>query len=113
MAELIDENNGFIYHLDVGDQAQVTIGKSDECDVIVPPKDSREEWLHEKPPFSIYDFVSRRHGKFDKSSRRLHDLGSSNGTFVNDQRITDEGINLNEGDKIRLGKLELTYFATV
>ena len=113
MAELIDENNGFIYHLDVGGDDQVTIGKSDECDVVIPPKESRDEWLHEQPPYSIYDFVSRQHGKYDKSSRRLHDLDSSNGTFVNGQRITGDGVDLSEGDKVRLGRLELTFFATV
>ncbi len=53
---------------------------------------------------------SRRHAKFTVSENesRLEDLGSSNGTFVNDQRI--EGpIILCSGDKVRFDIEEFEY----
>lgn len=55
--------------------------------------------------------VSRRHAELAMSSKAvtLRDLGSSNGTHVNDQRI--EGtVTLKDGDLIRLGKVFLKFY---
>lgn len=52
------------------------------------------------------EMVSRHHCAFaiDDYSVRLRDLGSTNGTFVNDERL--RGVTqLNDGDTIRVGKL--------
>ncbi|MCA8990072.1 MAG: FHA domain-containing protein, partial [Planctomycetaceae bacterium] len=51
--------------------------------------------------------VSRHHCVFtlDEYSVRLRDLGSTNGTFVNDEPIKGQ-VALNTGDHIRIGKLE-------
>ena len=110
MPELVDESNGLIYHLDHGKGDIVTIGKGDDCSLIVPPPESRSEYLHEEPPYSAYDYVSRKHSAYAKKTKVLSDLGSTNGTFVNDDRISQEGVALKSGDRIRLGRLELTFF---
>jgi len=38
----------------------------------------------------------------------ISDLGSSNGTFLNDEQITNEYYLLTTGDNVRLGEIELT-----
>lgn len=52
------------------------------------------------------DLVSRHHCviAMDDFTVRIRDLGSTNGTFVNDQRITTQVV-LKQGDTIRIGKL--------
>lgn len=52
------------------------------------------------------DLVSRHHCVFstDDFTVRIRDLGSTNGTFVNNHRITGQ-IVLKQGDQIRIGKL--------
>ncbi len=54
--------------------------------------------------------VSDRHAsiKWDKSSFKITDNRSTNGTFVNSRRITGVAV-LKPGDKIRLGKFVLTF----
>lgn len=49
-------------------------------------------------------FVSRNHAQITVTPEglRLRDLGSANGTFVNEQRVDD--VRLSEGDEVRLGK---------
>jgi ABC transport system ATP-binding/permease protein len=57
--------------------------------------------------------VSRRHAKFtrDGDGYSLEDLGSSNGTFLNDERLAERRA-LKSGDRIRLGQaIILTYVA--
>lgn len=53
------------------------------------------------------ELVSRHHCVFtvDEFVVRLRDLGSTNGTFVNGERIRGQVI-LNHGDKVAVGKLE-------
>jgi FHA domain len=48
--------------------------------------------------------VSRRHAAFRRVDSQLavEDLGSTNGTFVNDRRITGISV-LSEGDRVRFG----------
>jgi pSer/pThr/pTyr-binding forkhead associated (FHA) protein len=54
--------------------------------------------------------VSERHAsiKWDKSSYKITDLRSTNGTFVNGRRVSGVTI-LKPGDKIRLGKFVLKF----
>src|SRR6516162_5744085 len=56
--------------------------------------------------------VSRRHAEFRRSGDnvyRLLDVGSANGTFVNNQPIKD--VELRSGDHIRIGQSILVYSA--
>ena len=57
--------------------------------------------------------VSRRHAKLERRVGRLYlveDLGTTNGTFVNGERISPgEPIEVNPGDLLRFGLVELTY----
>lgn len=52
--------------------------------------------------------VSRMHCRLSATDAtlRVDDLDSTNGTFVNDQRVTTAV--LHDGDRLRLGRLELT-----
>lgn len=56
--------------------------------------------------------VSRQHARFLTvgTTTEIEDLGSSNGTFVNDMR-TASRVTLRDGDMIRLGTILLKYFA--
>lgn len=57
--------------------------------------------------------ISRRHAKLtrDGDAYMIEDLGSSNGTFINEERLTARR-QLKSGDKIRLGKaVTVTYLA--
>jgi predicted component of type VI protein secretion system len=49
--------------------------------------------------------VSRQHVQFTATDTgyRLKDLGSTNGTFVNGRRLTDESVDLEPGQEIKLG----------
>jgi|HubBroStandDraft_6_1064221.scaffolds.fasta_scaffold67009_2 pSer/pThr/pTyr-binding forkhead associated (FHA) protein len=64
----------------------------------------REQDCHLRPNSEL---VSRHHCVFtvDDFSVHVRDLGSTNGTYVNDQRVRGE-ILLNSGDRIRVGKLD-------
>ncbi|MGV9980162.1 FHA domain-containing protein [Micromonospora wenchangensis] len=55
--------------------------------------------------------LSRRHAevRLTDDGVLLADLGSTNGTWLNDRRITDAEP-LTDGDVIRLGRTELRYF---
>lgn len=66
----------------------------------------REEDCHLRPNS---DLVSRHHCVFtaDELSLRLRDLGSTNGTYVNGERIRG-AVLLNDGDMVSIGKLEFT-----
>ena len=63
----------------------------------------REQDCHLRPNS---DLVSRHHCAFtlDDYSVRLRDLGSTNGTFVNEERLHGE-IQLKAGDRVLIGKL--------
>lgn len=65
---------------------ELTIGRAADLDMVL-----------------VEDMVSRKHARIVASadSVRLADLGSTNGTFVNGQRIDD--IELREGDRILIG----------
>jgi diguanylate cyclase (GGDEF)-like protein len=57
------------------------------------------------------DSVSRQHLRieWDGESHVAVDLGSTNGTYVNEQRITRQ--QLSDGDRVRVGKVLLKYIA--
>jgi adenylate cyclase len=71
---------------------EVIIGRTPECQIIL------------RDPS-----ISRNHAKItaDKDGVRLVDLGSKNGTLVNDVKI--EKAILKNGDRIHLGKFEITF----
>ncbi|PYR35020.1 MAG: hypothetical protein DMF89_22880 [Acidobacteria bacterium] len=52
--------------------------------------------------------VSRLHCRLEADAERLAviDLSSTNGTFVNDERV--ERANMKSGDRLRMGRVELT-----
>jgi DNA-binding winged helix-turn-helix (wHTH) protein len=54
--------------------------------------------------------VSRRHAvvRIVEDTALLDDLGSKNGTYVNDERVTASRT-LSDGDRVRLGSVLLTY----
>lgn len=81
----------------VFEQASVVIGRISECDVV------------------LYDpGVSRRHARVfvEGDLHFVEDLGSSNGTRVNAQKIAQKQ-QLNEGDRITLGPVIFTFVPTV
>ena len=83
------------YYL-LGRQAMV-IGRDDTCPIQI-----------------VDDLVSRRHAQINtqpgRGTYRLLDLGSANGTFLNDQPLT-EGVLLDDGDIIRIGETDLMFSA--
>ena len=55
------------------------------------------------------DLVSRHHATIARIAGRyvLKDEGSTNGTFVNDQRVSGRAV-LSPGDRLRVGRVELS-----
>jgi pSer/pThr/pTyr-binding forkhead associated (FHA) protein len=55
------------------------------------------------------ELVSRHHCAFtiDNYTVRLRDLGSTNGTFVNNERLVGQ-VQLKTGDRVRIGKLDFS-----
>jgi pSer/pThr/pTyr-binding forkhead associated (FHA) protein len=55
--------------------------------------------------------VSRRHAEIRREGGRylVSDVGSLNGTYVNQQRIDDE-VELHHGDEVQVGKFRLVFF---
>ncbi|MCP4340872.1 MAG: VWA domain-containing protein [Desulfobulbaceae bacterium] len=51
------------------------------------------------------EYVSGDHAylRYENGNLTLVDMGSSNGTFVNDAPVTDTGINMTPGEQIRIG----------
>lgn len=77
---------------------EIVIGREDSVDITIPAS-----------------AVSRRHARLLQEGEQyaLEDLGSSNGTFVNGEKLIQRRI-LNSGDKIRLGQIiNLVYYAPV
>ncbi|HKI53650.1 MAG TPA: FHA domain-containing protein, partial [Anaerolineales bacterium] len=75
---------------------EIVIGRDDSADITVPSQ-----------------AVSRKHAKLRREGDGyvIEDMGSSNGTFVNSQKVTGPRA-LNAGDQIRLGKaVTLVYGA--
>ena len=68
------------------EEGEIVIGRSSDLDMVL-----------------VEDMVSRRHAKFIMSAGELYlqDLGSTNGSFVNGEKITRT--QLKEGDRILIG----------
>ncbi|MFN8531515.1 MAG: FHA domain-containing protein, partial [Anaerolineae bacterium] len=57
-------------------------------------------------------YISHRHAQITQINGKFYieDLGSSNHTFVNDRKLAQgQAEPMDEGDVIRLGKIELTF----
>lgn len=67
------------------------IGRRQDCDLCIPLMG-----------------VSRRHCQInqDEGNLKIRDLGSKNGTYINDEKI--EEAQLNPGDSLRIGALKFT-----
>jgi hypothetical protein len=76
-------------------RARAIVGTAPDCDVVV------------KDPS-----VSGRHAEFSAQGNvfRVNDLGSTNGTFVNDKRVTNA--ELVDGDTLRLGRTPFKFKST-
>jgi pSer/pThr/pTyr-binding forkhead associated (FHA) protein len=70
-----------------------TIGRAVECDIVITSKR-----------------VSREHARLLRDGRRvmLEDLDSTNGTFLNDERIL-EPMELRDGDSVSVGDVKFTF----
>ncbi len=77
------------------DNAEMTIGRSPTCDIVINEQS-----------------VSRNHARCFQvgDNIELEDLGSSNGTHINDARVTSR-TRLKDGDIVRLGTILFKYFA--
>jgi diguanylate cyclase (GGDEF)-like protein len=84
------ELNGSIFDLTDGDN---TIGRNPDCEI---PLD--------------FQGISRKHFKINVNNDviRLTDLGSSNGTFVNNHKV-DGDLELKKGDMIKIGSMALKF----
>ena len=74
----------------IGDRSQI-IGRSPETDIRIPVSD-----------------VSRSHCEISTTGKKVmvRDLGSSNGTYVNDHKVSEAV--LKPGDRIRVGPVQFT-----
>jgi len=81
---------GRIYRLKRGENV---IGRDDECDVVL-----------------AFTGVSRRHVRIRIADEHytLEDLGSRNGTWINDEPVTTS-VDLRDGDRIRVGGVPLIF----
>jgi two-component system, cell cycle response regulator len=75
--------------------SEVIAGRSPECKIVVAEQS-----------------ISRQHAKFlqDGVGVSIEDLGATNGTFVNDQRINQRTV-LKDGDIVRFGTILFKYFS--
>lgn len=71
----------------------VSVGRAEECQLRIPA-----------------DTVSRRHCQIEVSKKEivLTDMGSSNGTLVNDTKVVDDDVVLKAGDRITVGPATFT-----
>ncbi len=58
-------------------------------------------------------FLSGRHAMFMRQDRSyfIKDLDTTNGTFVNGEKLADTPMQLKDGDKIQIGQLNFLYVA--
>lgn len=70
------------------------IGRGNKCTLRLPDK-----------------YLSVRHCRIYKSddSFFIEDLGSTNGTFLNGDELADEAVELMDGDKISIGRLNFIF----
>jgi hypothetical protein len=77
-------------------KGRTVIGKSPSCNLVI-----------DEPS------ISGQHAEFVPTSNgfRLNDLGSTNGTWVNDKRVTTH--DLVDNDNVRLGRVNFKYKSTL
>ena len=97
MAKLKHIREGQVFLIDLEEEYTI-LGRSRACDLTVPGVSdiSREHCC-----------IRRKEGK----EYTIKDLGSTNGTFVNGDRLKAE-VELKDGDRIRLGKTAAFTFLT-
>ncbi|MCZ7604540.1 MAG: FHA domain-containing protein [Planctomycetota bacterium] len=79
----------------------ITVGRSPECDLVLPGDEVRVSRQHVR--------IERREGGY-----LLVDLGSRNGTLLNDTQITPNSTHpLNETDVIKMGTVEMVIEAVM
>lgn len=67
------------------------------------------------PPAAVLledDSISRKHAELERNPRGavfLRDLGSANGTLLNGERLSQEPVEINPGDIIQFGMVEVVY----
>jgi pSer/pThr/pTyr-binding forkhead associated (FHA) protein len=83
------------FPLPVGTRAEIIVGRSSELDMVL-----------------VEDMVSRRHARIecDDDHILIEDLGSTNGTFVNGEKIKRAA--LKEGDRVLIGTSILKVVST-
>lgn len=82
-------------------RGKITVGRSPDCDLVLPGDEVRVSRRHIE--------VHRREGGY-----LLQDLGSRNGTLLNDELIQPESSHpLNEGDVVKMGSVEMEVHAVV
>lgn len=75
---------------------RATLGRSSECDLLIPD-----------------NTISRRHAEFFTADAVffVRDLGSRNGTFINDQTIQSERIQI--GQRVRFGRVPFVVMSII
>ena len=98
---LVDVATGTAFFFSTGDET--TIGRADPVTGILPDVDLT--------PVDTNRSVSRRHAKIIKTgdeSHVLEEVGTVNGTYVNDQRIpTGVPVTLHNGDLLKIGLISM------
>ena len=79
----------------LGDTKEIVVGRSSDLDMVL-----------------VEDMVSRRHARIACSDQQIviEDLGSTNGTFVNGEKI--KRATLKEGDRVLIGTSILKVVST-
>jgi CRP-like cAMP-binding protein len=98
---LVDVATGTAFFFSTGDET--TIGRADPVTGILPDIDLT--------PVDTNRSVSRRHAKIIKTGADYHvleEVGTVNGTYVNDQRIpTGVPVTIHNGDLIKIGLISM------
>jgi CRP-like cAMP-binding protein len=98
---LVDVASGTAFFFSKGDET--TIGRADPVTGILPDIDLT--------PVDLNRSVSRRHAKIIKSGTDycvLEEIGTVNGTYVNDQRIpTGQPVAIHNGDVVKIGLITM------
>ncbi len=98
---LVDLATGTAFFFSTGDET--TIGRADPVTGILPDIDLT--------PVDTNRSVSRRHAKIIKSGDEYHvleEVGTVNGTYVNDQRIpTGVPVTIHNGDLVKIGLIAM------
>jgi len=98
---LVDVATGTAFFFSNGDET--TIGRADPVTGILPDIDLT--------PVDVNRSVSRRHAKIIRSGNDYHmleEVGTVNGTYVNDQRIpTGVPVTMHNGDLVKIGLISM------